>query len=305
MKSINKFLTLLFILSLISCGIKGVNKESSSNEDVQLITEVVGALNSTPNEVSEDQVSLKSSTMSAGETCEQARVQICQEGVKQAIYDHCTYYVDWFNIEKQADVVGQIDLNYSDSSCSLDLAGQSVTRTFELTFLFDENKKTLIVNSDMREIEDYSQTGVLLEIGGGGKVLRKSDGWTAEILGRHSQIKDGQGNEVANFSIRTNPEKPIEITGSLSIANRLVTSGEIEVYHNRAKAVSRFEAENIQWTSQCCYPISGKLHVNSSMSSILKRNASDIDQVEFLACGEAQLTKKDGSVEKVSLEYCN
>jgi hypothetical protein len=116
-----------------------------------------------------------------------------------------------------------------------------------------------------------------------------------DLHGKHHSFVGRRGREVYNVSLRT--LQPIVITGGLSRANRLVNSGQIEVNHNLAKFTALITPSNIQWSSDCCHPVSGSLSVTYSGSK------TGTSTVTFQGCGSAQVND-NGQSEDIELSYC-
>lgn len=214
-------------------------------------------------------------------TCSRAFSESCVSGLKTASYSDCDISGTALSID------GSVSLSYSDSGCGLSAIGDSVNRTYDFRIIGPRNGELRVFSSAHT---DYRGTS----ISGGGKLTKTSGGWDLEILGKNNELS--RGNRVfMSHSIRT--LTPINITGGLDRASRLVNGGQLEVNHNLAKYTAIFTPNNIQYSSTCCHPISGSLTVNYSGS------ISSSGSITFEGCGSATISQ-DGKERAISLSFC-
>lgn len=204
----------------------------------------------------------------------------CSSGVKAATYNACD--VGAFTLS------GSAQLQYSQNLCSMNLNGDSVTRTYSLQRVGPRGG-TLSVSSDAKA--DY-RGGTAY--GGGGRITKTVSGHTLDILGKHKNLTI-RGRSVYDISIKT--IAPLQVTGGLDRANRTIQSGQLEVNHNRAGETAVWTYNNVQFSSLCCHPVSGTIDIVWSGAK------SGQAQMTFQGCGLAQVTE-GGQSTQVEMSYC-
>lgn len=214
-------------------------------------------------------------------TCSRAFYASCNSGLKSASFNQCEI------MGTAATLYGNVNLTYSDSSCSLISNGNSVTRTYNIEINGPRGGK-ISHSSDNRT--DYRSTSY----GGGGRLTKTVSGWGADILGRNS-VLTFRGRTIFDVSVRTLNQ--VSISGSLSRASRVVNGGQIEVNHNVAGFTSVITPSNLQWNNTCCYPVSGSLSVSYSGSK------TGSATVTFSGCGSASVNQS-GQVSSINMSYC-
>lgn len=212
--------------------------------------------------------------------CMRPYFSTCSAGVKSASYDACN--TGAFTLS------GTAQLQYSQSSCSMNVNGDSVTRTYSLQRVGPRGG-TLSVSSEAKA--DY-RGGSLY--GGGGRLTKTASGYSLDILGKHKSltIKD---RTVYDVSVKT--ILPLQVSGGLDRANRTIQSGKLEVNHNRAGETAVWTYNNVQFSSQCCHPISGTIDIVWSGAKTGQA------QMTFQGCGLAQVTE-GGQSTQVEMSYC-
>jgi len=189
---------------------------------------------------------------------------------------------------RNVGVVGSVQLEYSNAGCSLASAG-SVVRTSSVTRT-GAGGRVFKVDSDSHQ--DYRGN----TIGGGQKLSVAADGSkTLEVLGMRRQLLSADGTVLADVSTRS--IEPFAVTGS-SFAALNASGGKFEVIHNKAEYVATWTSQDIVWSADCECPSSG------SVSAELSGSKTGTLKLEFGACGEATLTKSDGSTLAVDLDHC-
>ncbi len=215
--------------------------------------------------------------------CGRAYDQSCSVGVKSISYSTC-------GIGSAFTLSGSVTLTYSNNSCALNI-GENVVRTYDHT-ISGPRSGTIQTTSTLRS--DYRGT----QISGGGRLERTgAAAWQIDILGKH---KIGMRNGRTLFDISARTTTPIALTGTLDRSGRTVSSGAIEVNHNRAQFTAVYAVaagQPLVWNSSCCHPVSGQL--NATYTGSLSGSGS----VTFNGCGSAQLSK-DGTTRTLSLGYC-
>lgn len=212
--------------------------------------------------------------------CMRPYFSICNAGVKAATYSSCE--VGAFTLS------GSAQLQYSQNSCSMNMTGDSVTRTYNLERVGPRGG-TLNVSSDTKA--DYRGS---LSYGGGGRITKTVAGFSLDVLGKHKALKV-RDRAVYDISIRT--ISPLQIVGGLERANRTIQSGQLEVNHNRAGQTAVWTYNNVQFSSQCCHPVSGTIDINWSGAKTGQA------QMTFQGCGLAQVTE-GGQSTQVEMSYC-
>ena len=204
----------------------------------------------------------------------------CSSGVKTATYSGCD--IGAFTLS------GTAQLQYSQSLCSMNLNGDSVTRTYNLQRVGPRGG-TLTVSSDSKA--DYRGGSAY---GGGGRLTKTATGYSLDILGKHKNLSI-RSRSIYDVSIKT--IAPLQIIGGLDRANRTIQSGKLEVNHNRAGETAVWTYNNVQFSSLCCHPISGTIDVVWSGSKTGQA------QMTFQGCGLAQVTE-GGQSTQVDMSYC-
>ena len=280
--------TFLFYFLFTACGKKQETNEgvTSLSEDETIAYSAEAAFNATK-DFSDDTGSYSGANekISSKTSCQLAAQQACSEGIKSIEYNSCVLNYN------NATVSGFVSLDYSEQNCNLENTNSFVNRTYDL--VFDGSRGQIQVSSN--EKSDYKGNSY-----GGGRLLTHlgDDLWEIEILGQHRSYKNSRGRELVNVSIST--IDPIVISGDYQSQNRTLVSGEIQVTHNLAKSTATHTFNNIQYSDQCCYPISGQLSIDITG----RLNRSGI--IEFDGCGTAKFYKSDSTEAKnLTFSSCN
>lgn len=214
-------------------------------------------------------------------SCSRPVYNSCMAGVKSESYVNCVPGLTSFTLN------GTATLTYSNGTCSLSSIGSSVTRTYNLT-LQGPRGGTVSLTSNSKA--DYNGNSY----GGGGRLTVTGAGWNMEILGKHKSFVFKTLN-LYDVSMRT--LSPINVTGSLSRASRVLNSGQLQVNHNNAGFTALLTPQSLGWNNSCCYPVSGSLGVTFSGSR------SGSATVSFPSCGQARVTE-NGQSKDIQLSYC-
>ena len=220
---------------------------------------------------------------------ELAILQACDKGYKGADYNSCRIPLTGTTLS------GTVDIDYSSPTCSLN-TGDSLQHNYDLKFT-SLNGQVYITSKVQKNYLDK-------DVGGGAVITNISqagggpDTAQIDILGRNVSYKTVVGRELVNYSVQT--EDPAIIEGGVDAPDRKILSGRIKVSHNRIKATAEYTITDLQYSSSCCYPISGQMDLQLT-GSINKSGT-----INITSCGEAELYQ-DGSQEPVKLTFnsCN
>lgn len=187
---------------------------------------------------------------------------------------------------------GSATYSFSDSSCSMiGFTNRSVTREIDLT-LSGKSGGELIVSSETHQ--DYRGNSI-----GGGQRLSVdliAGNYSYEVLGLKRALVSPGGSDIFNFSSRTTTA--FNVTGS-SLNDLVINSGELEIINNKKQNVVTLAASNVSFSSSCLCPVSGTL------SGSYQGSTSGSLQISYSSCGEAVVTKGDGSQYNVSFDGCS
>lgn len=219
-------------------------------------------------------------------TCAPAFMQACNNGVKEMNFSNC-------NVLGRVEISGNISLDFSNTSCGIQNAGDQVVRTYDVSFL--STRRNIRLEASSADQADYRGE----VYGGGGMLTRTNTGYEIEILGDHRLLDklDKGENDPIEVSSRT-LEQPIVIDGDIQQRDLRLRSGVLEVNHNTAQYTAVIAANNLQWTSSCCHPIGG------SMTLDVTGSRSGSGSLTFNACGDATLDI-NGNVRDIDLDICN
>lgn len=200
-------------------------------------------------------------------TCNAVRFAQCVSGTKSKDLAGCSF--------GGVDLAGTVELSFSQTDCSLGLAGDTVTRTADFT-LTGRRGATLTVSS----------------AGGGQQVTRTDTGWTYRVLGLHREMSGPLGKKLFDIDTRTTAD--IGVTGN-SRANRVVSGGTLEIRHNLAKYTTTLSPSQLVWTATCNCPVSGEL------TGTVARDDGEVKDASLLVtgCGTATVTLGDESKDVV------
>lgn len=160
------------------------------------------------------------------------------------------------------------------STCSLGTAGEFFTRTVNYTI--SGPRGSLQITSSNRNV--YSGATI-----GGGIEVTKGTGTDVDvdILGQHKILTRSSGVTIFDMSFET--PTPLQLN-KLARNGRIISSGVLDVYHNRAQFKAQHTVSNLTYSSSCCYPVSGS--VSSTFSGTLSGSGS----VTFNSCGNFTAT---------------
>lgn len=281
-------LTILLSGTLIGCN--RVNKDhpfesDSADEMSYSLTSALTSLNeSVDDEENQDSSLVQSRNFdnSSNQCLEVAALAPCKEGSREASYNNCTPSFS------SGLLSGVVQLDYSDSQCSTATKGNSVHRTFDLIYTTERGFR-FDVSSESHSTYDGRS------LGGGSRLTVGEGGYELEILGRHNKIFGPAGRLLFDFSISTTA--PVSILGGLAREHRVLDGGEIAIDHNLARFTTQLRPQQLAWSKDCCYPVSGGLEIEYSGS----RSGKGV--VTFLGCESAQIAV-DGETRTLTFDPC-
>ncbi len=184
---------------------------------------------------------------------------------------------------------GTAQLTFSNgSTCALGAMGETFTRT--VNFTRSGPRGSLQTTSASRT----PYTGPAI---GGGIEVTKADNGTAvdvDILGQHKILTRTNGAVLFDMSFTT--PTPLQLN-KLARNGRIISSGVLDVYHNRAQFTAEHTISNLTFSSACCYPVSG------SISTTFSGTLSGSGSVTFNSCGNFTATYK-GQSKSYSMANC-
>ena len=213
-------------------------------------------------------------------TCMRPSFSACQSGIKAATYNGCEI--------GSATISGTAQLQYSQAGCTMNATNDMVTRTYSLERSGLHGGSLLTTSSAQ---SDYRGGAAY---GGGGRLTKTASGFSLDILGKHKALTF-RGKSVYDISIKT--IAPLLVSGGLDRSNRNIQSGQLEINHNRAGRTAVWTYNNVQFSSQCCHPVSGTIDIVWSGSK------TGSAQMTFQGCGLAQVTE-GGQSSQVEMSYC-
>ena len=172
---------------------------------------------------------------------------------------------------------GTVTLTWSDPSCVLVAAGDSVTRTGDFT------------------VSDYQGAQLSITSPGGGQQLTDNGtGYSYKVLGMERVATTAGGATL--FDISTSTTADLGVSG-VSRATRVVNGGTLVIEHNLLHYGVALTPDELAWSADCNCAVSG------SLSGTLSGNASGSYTLEMTGCGTAKLTV-DGKSDNIVLDRC-
>jgi hypothetical protein len=184
---------------------------------------------------------------------------------------------------------GTVELNFANqTACGLNGAGDSFTRA--VNFARTGPRGTLQTTSQLRTTWDG------MDIGGGISVTQidGNGNLEVEIFGQHKILTRTGGETI--FDITLSSSTPLSMN-KLSRNGRHISSGVIEIRHNRAQFTVEHSLQGLTYNSSCCYPTGG------SIISHFTGARSGIGTVTFSGCGSVTATI-NGQSKNFSLAHC-
>jgi hypothetical protein len=193
----------------------------------------------------------------------------CTGGVETRTFSDCSI--------GDLSLNGTVTLTWSDPSCVLVAAGDSVTRTGDFT------------------ISDYQGGALSITSPGGGQELTyNGTSYSYAVPGMERVATTASG--VKLFDISTSTTTPLGVSG-VSRATRVVNGGTLVVVHNILQYNVALTPDNLAWSADCNCPVSG------SLNGVLGGSASGSYTIALTGCGTATLTV-NGRGENIELDRC-
>lgn len=169
---------------------------------------------------------------------------------------------------------GSVQLDFANgSTCSFSGVGDYFVR--EVEFTRSGPRGSLFTTSNSRT--NYEGNS----ISGGIRIEKTLGGFEMDILGQSKVLTSNRIGTVFDVSVVT--PVPLEMN-QLARNGRRISSGTLDIYHNRAQFKASHTFNNVEWSANCCYPTSGSISVTLSGS----RTASGT--VTFNGCGNVTTT---------------
>lgn len=131
-------------------------------------------------------------------------------------------------------------------------------------------------------------------MGGGATLTRTApSSWSLALSGKFSNAK---GVELVSVSLQTTSDFVIT-GGSLSRADRTISSGVLVISHNKAKFKSTLSYTNVTYENNCCYPVGG------SISLSLSGATTGTGSLSFGTCGKAT-SVIEGKGQEITFASC-
>jgi hypothetical protein len=203
-----------------------------------------------------------------GDSCWLDGFSVCTAGVETRTLSNCNIGPLSLN--------GTVTLTWSDPSCVLVAAGDSVTRTGEFTVSDDQGAELAITSP-----------------GGGQQLTDNGTGYSYKVLGMERVATAGG---ATLFDISTSTSADLGVSG-VSRATRVVNGGTLVIEHNLLHYGVALTPDALAWSADCNCAVSG------SLSGTLSGNASGSYTLEMTGCGTAKLTV-DGKSDNIVLDRC-
>jgi hypothetical protein len=174
---------------------------------------------------------------------------------------------------------GSVELSFSESTCSMSLLNDSVTRVANFT-ITGPRGATLTVSAD----------------GGGQRLTRNGSGFNFlyAVNGMERSAEDGKGKKL--FDIATKTTSDISVTGE-NRRNRVMNGGVLEVTHKLAQYTTTLTPNNVTWNETCNCAVSG------SFTGTASGSISGPYTLEITGCGTAKLTF-NGKTQSIDFDRC-
>jgi len=224
-------------------------------------------------------------------SCRTVTLSTCLNGVRTRTFDSCTtgagalthtgaVTLTWRNAEDSLIT----DCRTGQSGALAE--GSYITRTVERTITGRRGASIVVTSTDVTAY-DTSVT-----FGSGQKLTKSSTGATVSILGMNRKATKADGTKV--FDISTKTSEDLVYTGT-SRATRVLTSGQIQIFHNLAQYTVTLTPNNVTWSADCDTPTSG------SMKGTMSGSVTGEVEVTFTGCGTYSVVQsKDGETAETS-----
>ena len=177
----------------------------------------------------------------------------------------------------RATLTGSVTLTFTDGSCSMSSAGNSVNRAADFTI--SAPRGSLTVSSP----------------GGGQTVTRTDYGFTYSVGGMKRVLKNSDGETVADIETKT--LSAISVSGA-NRATRVMTGGQLEIKNLTRGSTAVLTPNNLTWSSTCNCAVSGSLSGSTSGDE-----SFDDFSITITGCGTATVSS-GGKSEDVEFDRC-
>lgn len=203
-------------------------------------------------------------------SCWIAPFSACANGVESRTFSSCN--IGPYSLD------GTVSLTFSDTTCAMDAAQDSVTRMGNFT------------------VTGFAGGSLVVSSPGGGQELIDNGGgsFSYSVPGMERVATAPDGKEL--FDISSDTSSPIGVSG-LTRATRVVNGGTLVITHNILKYTASLTPENLTWASTCNCPVAG------TWTGSLSGSRTGSYSLELTGCGTAELTVGTAS-ESVELDRC-
>jgi hypothetical protein len=262
----------LFVFLTIACQEKSTNSSSASSDPLaESLESAVNAVAGASDDAANESVVASQTSPLMDLLIPSAHAAACSRNLSGAA-GVCTRNV---NCEAGPYVwSGTATLTFANgASCSFSGVGDTFLR--EVNFRRTGPRGNLLTTSAFR-------TNYLGQnIGGGIEVEKTGTGYELDILGQSKVLTSKRNSTVFDVSAET----PVKLVmNKLIRSGRIVSSGTLNIYHNKAGFTAAHTFNNLEWNSTCCYPVSGSLDVSLSGSR------TESGTVTFTGCGSVTTT---------------
>ncbi|MBM4377730.1 MAG: hypothetical protein FJ086_00250 [Deltaproteobacteria bacterium] len=202
-------------------------------------------------------------------TCAGLPFSACDGGVRERTLDGC--YLGWGYLE------GSVRLRFDDAACALGTTGAGVTRTSQVS-LRGPRAGTFLLDAE----------------GGGIRVERAADGFTATVAGFRRRLLGEDGQATSDMRART--AEPLRLSGEAR-AGRTLSGGVLEVRDALTGTAVPLRAGELAWDENCNCASSGALSGAAS-------GGRGVVQIELASCGKARVWVDGAEPAEVILDRC-
>jgi hypothetical protein len=280
-----------FLLLLILCACQGKESAQSLNSsDLDLyansieagLTGVGGASDDVSNEpmVAEARQSFWSNLL-ISEALAGCSRNLTNDGSGNCVRDvNCDYGAYLWS--------GNVTMSFSNGSvCSLTGSGDSFTRLVD----FARTGARGILQTTSNDRVAWTDETI-----GGGMTISQVDATgnlELEVLGQH-KILTRNGRSIFDVSFKTST--PL-LLNKLARNGRVISEGSLVIQHNRVHVTAEHSVNDLAFSSDCCYPVSG------GITSTFSGNLNGSGSVSFHGCGNFTVTL-NGQEKSYSMANC-
>lgn len=261
----------LFVFTTIACQEKGSKSSASTDPIAESIESAVNAVSGASDDAANEAVVASYSSPLIELLLPSAHAAACSRNLS-GVAGVCTRNV---NCEVGPYVwSGTATLTFANgASCSFSGIGDMFVR--EVNFTRTGPRGNLLTTSAFR-------TNYLGQsIGGGIEVEKTGTGYELDILGQSKVLTSNKNGTVFDVSVET----PVKLVMNKLIRNgRIVSSGTLNVHHNKKGFTASHTFNNLEWNAACCYPVSGSLNV------ALSGSRTESGTITFNGCGNVTTT---------------